>query len=164
MNLLIRNAANPIMPRRVDLFGELSKEVDRVMNEVFGAPYFNGMPKRGKGYPLVDAVRTPDKLVLQYTVPGVKLEDLAVETEEDENGQLLTVKGRLSSDYTHDDASYQIRELSGQEFRRVLRLPDDVSNNEPKASLKDGILTLTFDVISLEEPKPKVKRLNITQE
>lgn len=163
MNLLLSKSS--IAPRRIDFMGELTKEVDRAMNEVFGAPFFNNVTKRSRGYPLMDAVRTTNNLILQYTVPGVKLNDLKVQVEDDDHGQILTVSGKLSSDYSYSDNAYQIKELSSQEFRRVIRLPEDISDKEPIASLKDGILTLSFEILpTVKEQTPKVKMLKITQQ
>ena len=85
MNLITssRNGSS-VAPRRVDLFSQLSKEIDSAVNEVFGTPFFvNGL--KHKGYPLMDAVRLEDKLILQYTVPGVIKEDLSVEITDENN-------------------------------------------------------------------------------
>lgn len=160
MNLITSSRNGSLAPRRVDLFGQLSKEIDSAINEVFGAPFFvNGL--KHKGYPLMDAIRSKDKLVLQYTVPGVKKEDLNVEITDENNQKILTVGGFLHEDYCHESADYQIKELSAQEFRRVIRLPEDIVDTEPTVSLKDGILTLTFGLKTKEEPKSKTKKINI---
>lgn len=163
MNLSIsRNGY--LAPRRVDLFSEVSKELDQAMNNIFGHDFFSGLSKKGRGYPLMDAIRTENNLVLQYTVPGVKLDDLTVELTEDNEGKLLTVGGFLHESYMAKNEQYQIKELSGQEFRRVIRLPSDLSDKEPIASLKDGILTLTFELIkSMPETNNKTKRLKIKE-
>jgi HSP20 family molecular chaperone IbpA len=146
-------------PRRVDFFSEVSRDLDEVFNQVFAPQFFvNG---KGRGYPRLDAVREDGKLKLQYTVPGVKSDDLNVELTSDDEGQLLTVSGNLSSEYTHEENNYQIRELSSQEFRRVVRLPEDVEG-EPEAELRDGILTLTFAVVEPEaDPEPEVKKIEV---
>lgn len=151
-----------LAPRRVDFFSEVSRELDQIFNEVFAAPYFTG--KKGKGYPLMDAVRGKDTLTLQYTVPGVKAEDLDVEISRDDQGRLLTVTGRLSGDYTHDEGDYHIRELSGKEFRRVIRLPEDLADEDPETALKDGILKVSFKTVAVVEDAPQVKKLNIRVE
>jgi HSP20 family molecular chaperone IbpA len=163
MNLSIsRNGY--LAPRRVDLFSEVSKELDQVMNNVFGHDFFAGLSKKGRGYPLMDAIRTEKSLILQYTVPGVKLDDLIVELTDDNEGRLLTVGGFLHEDYIGKAENYQIKELSSQEFRRVIRLPSDLSDKEPVANLKDGILTLTFELIqSSSETNNKTKRLKINE-
>lgn len=159
---IINYKKNGLVPRRVDLFSEFSKDLDQVFNEVFGAPLLNG--RKSKGYPLLDAVRSDGSLTLQYTVPGVRLEDLNVEISKDDQGKLLTVSGRLSSDYTHKEEDYQIRELSSQEFRRVIRLPEDVLDEEPEAILKDGLLKLIFKTNVQKEPEPSTKKLKIKTE
>lgn len=151
-----------LAPRRVDLFSEISKELDQAMNNIFGHDFFAGLSKKGRGYPLMDAIRTDSNLILQYTVPGVKLDDLIVELSEDEHGKLLTVGGFLHEDYMAKSEQYQIKELSGQEFRRIIRLPSDLSDKDPVSTLKDGILTLNFELAktALTE-NHKVKRLKI---
>lgn len=158
-NLISRNG---LTPRRIDLFSEVSKELDQMFNEVFAAPFFVG--KKSKGYPLLDAIQGKDTLTLQYTVPGVKLEDLDVEVTRDDQGRLVTVSGRLSSEYTHLDEEYSIRELSSREFRRVIRLPEDVTDDEPEAVLKDGVLRLVFRTAPKEQELIQSKKLKIKSE
>lgn len=153
---------NGLVPRRVDLFSEVGRDLDQVFNEIFGAPFLNG--RKSKGYPLLDAVRSDGELTLQYTVPGVKLEDLTVDLSKDDGKLLLTVSGKLSSDYTYGEEAYQIRELSSQEFRRIVTLPDDVIDETPEAVLKDGVLRLTFKTESPQEPEKSFKRLKIKSE
>lgn len=150
-----------LSPRRVDLFSEVSKELDHAMNSIFGHDFFTGLSKKGRGYPLMDAVRTDKNLILQYAVPGVKLDDLIVEISEDDQGKLLTVSGFLHEDYISKENEYQIRELSSQEFRRVIRLPQDISNSDPVSTLNDGILTITFNVSYEKKIDNKSKRLKI---
>jgi HSP20 family molecular chaperone IbpA len=159
MNLIRTNA---LAPRRVDLFSEVSRELDQVFNEVFAAPFFAG--KKSKGYPLMDAIQGEGTLTLQYTVPGVKLEDLDVEVTRDDQGRILTVSGKLSEEYTHQEETYAIRELSSREFRRVIRLPEDVTEEEPEATLKDGVLKLAFKTTSQKQELLQTKKLKVKSE
>lgn len=153
---------NGLAPRRVDLFSEVSKELDHMFNEVFAPQFFAG--KKSRGYPLMDAIRGDGTLTLQYTVPGVKQEDLDVEIGKDEHGRIVTVSGRLSEEYHHSDTDYHIRELSSREFRRVIRLPEDVIEDDPEAVLKDGLLRLVFKNTKPEPEAPLVKKLKIRSE
>lgn len=157
MNIIARS--NGLAPRRVDLFSEVSRELDHMFNEVFAGDYFTG--KKSKGYPLLDAVKGQDTLTLHYTVPGVKPEDLNVEISRDDQGRLLAVSGRLSSDYTYEEGSYDIRELSSKEFKRVIRLPEDVTEEDPDTVLKDGILKVVFKTATAGDDIPQSKRLNV---
>lgn len=150
-----------LAPRRVDLFSEISKELDHAMNNIFGHDFFAGLSKKGRGYPLMDALRTDKNLILQYAVPGVEKDDLVVEISEDEGGRLLSIGGFLHEDYIGKEDQYQIRELSGQEFRRVIRLPSDLSEKEPVVNLKDGILIVTFELNTVQINETKTKKLKI---
>lgn len=157
---LIDYKKNGLVPRRIDFFSEFNKDLDHVFNEVFGTPYNR---KKSKGYPLIDAIRVEDKLVFHCTVPGVKLGDLSVEVGKDEHGKLLIISGRLSSEYVSSEQSYQIRELSSQEFRRVVGLPEDIIDEEPQAVLKDGVLKLTFNTKKQKELDTSTKKIKIKE-
>lgn len=164
MNLSI-NRNGYLAPRRVDLFSEVSKELDQAMNSIFGHDFFTGLSKKGRGYPLMDAVRTDKNLILRYTVPGVRLDDLTVELSEDDQGRLLTVGGFLHEDYMSKPEDYQIKELSQQEFRRVIRLPQDLSKKDPVTTLKDGILTISFELLqTTQRTENKTKKLKINEQ
>jgi HSP20 family protein len=159
MNMIV-HTRNGLVPRRVDLFSEFSKEFDRISNEMFGAPFFKGVNKH-KGYPLVDAIKKDDKLVLQYTVPGVKKDDLSVDIMDDPDGSLLVVSGKLSDSYVFDEDEYHIRELSRQDFRRIVRLPDNLEDENPQIDLCDGLLIVSFSLKNKEQSSQKVRRLKI---
>ena len=162
MTIVRYNPSSYLAPRRVDLLSQVNKELDQIFNEVFNGHYFAG--KKSKGYPLMDAIRQDNALILQFTVPGVNLEDINLDIQDDESGKMLSISGKLSSEYTDfDDNQYQIRELSRQEFRRVIRLPDDVADSEPLAVLKNGVLTLTFQLVKIEEQVPESKKIKILQ-
>ena len=162
MTIVRYNPSSYLAPKRVDLLSQVNKELDQIFNEVFNGHYFAG--KKSKGYPLMDAIRQENALILQFTVPGVSLEDIGLDIQDDESGKMLSISGKLSSEYTDfDDNQYQIRELSRQEFRRVIRLPDDVSDSEPLAVLKNGVLTLTFQLVKIEEQAPESKKIKILQ-
>lgn len=162
MTIVRYNPSSYLAPKRVDLLSQVNKELDQIFNEVFNGHYFAG--KKSKGYPLMDAIRQENALILQFTVPGVNLEDIDLDIQDDESGKMLSISGKLSSEYADfDDNQYQIRELSRQEFRRVIRLPDDVSDSEPLAVLKNGVLTLTFQLVKIEEQEPESKKIKILQ-
>jgi HSP20 family molecular chaperone IbpA len=162
MTFSISNYRPLLRPKRVDLFSEVNKELDHIFNEMFNGQYFAN--KKSKGYPLVDVIRQNHSLILQFTVPGVKLEDINVNISDTEEGKILEVSGKLSEEYrSFGDENYHIRELSSQDFRRIIRLPDDIENNEPLAVLRNGILTLTFEIIKSQESTPQVKPVKIIQ-
>lgn len=169
MNFINNGRKRYLVPKRVDLLGEFRRDFDQVFNEVFGKEllHLTGN-KKSKGFPLLDVMRSEGNVTFQYAIPGVKLDDLDVEITEDEGGKILSVSGRLCSEYVLDESRssdvYQIRELSSQEFKRALRVPDDIIDEEPKASLKDGILKLVFETKQNEDKPPKQKKINVMYE
>jgi HSP20 family molecular chaperone IbpA len=138
-------------------------EIERVFNEVSTLPLYSPNRKL-KGHPLLDVIKSDDSLIVQYVVPGVKLEDLNVEVTKDDQGKLLKVSGKLSSDYSYKDPDYQIRELSSREFTRAILLPEDVLDEEPIATLKDGVLKLVFKTTLKIEPEVSIKKIKIKSE
>lgn len=162
MNIVRYNPSTRLAPRRVDLLSQVNKELDQIFNQVFNGHYF--ADKKTKGYPLMDVIRKDDSLICQFTVPGVQLEDIALDITDEESGKYLSISGKLSSEYSDFSSDeYQIKELSSQEFRRVLRLPDDVSDEEPLAVLRNGILTLTFGLVKAVNNAPEAKKIKILQ-
>ena len=162
MTIVRYNPSTRLAPRRVDLLSQVNKELDQIFNQVFNGHYF--ADKKTKGYPLMDVIRKDDSLICQFTVPGVQLEDISLDITDEESGKYLSISGKLSSEYADFSSDeYQIKELSSQEFRRVLRLPDDVSDEEPLAVLRNGILTLTFGLIKAVDNAPESKKIKILQ-
>lgn len=162
MTIVRYNPSTRLAPRRVDLLSQVNKELDQIFNQVFNGHYF--ADKKSKGYPLMDVIRKEDSLICQFTVPGVQLEDILLDITDEESGRYLSICGKLSPEYSDFDSNeYQIKELSSQEFRRVLRLPDDVSKEEPLAVLRNGILTLTFVLITVPQNEPESQKIKILQ-
>ena len=119
MNLTLSSRNGYLAPRRVDLFSEISKELDHAMNNIFGHDFFSGLSKKGRGYPLMDAIKTEDSWILQYSVPGVAKDDLIVELTEDDHGRLITVGGFLHEDYMdkNDNRLYKMIKGSSNSFK-----------------------------------------------
>jgi hypothetical protein len=74
----------------------------------------------------------------------------------------VKVSGKMADDYVEKDGEWQVRELKRGSFERVFQLPEDV-NGEPKAVLKDGLLTLIWHIKQKEEI-PKIKNIEIKEE
>lgn len=75
---------------------------------------------------------------------------------------LLFIVPQIGGKYKHIEKDYQIRELSSQEFRRVIRLPEDVDTKDPTSNLKDGILTLTFSLMQQPQESNYTRKIKIS--
>ena len=142
---------------RDDLFGPVSRQLDRMLNDVFGQDFTDGVKSKAN-FPPLDAYTTNDgQLVVKTTVAGYSPDDVNVQILPD---GVLEISGTSKSETEKNGNQYHIRELSYGSFKRQLRLPENIEG-EPVAELKDGILTLTFKLQLPEEKQPAVKKISI---
>jgi len=144
---------------RDELFGPLSRQLDRMLNDVFGQDFTDGLKSKAN-FPPLDAYSTKDgHLVVKTTVAGYAPDQISVQILPE---GVLEISGTTKSNGEKTEDQYHIRELSYGSFKRQLRLPENIEG-EPVAELKDGILTLTFRLQLPEEKKPEVKKIQIQQ-
>ena len=142
---------------RDDLIGPLSRQLDRMLNDVFGQDFTDGV-KNKANFPPLDAYTTMDgHLVVKATVAGYPASEINVQILPE---GVLEISGTSKSNGEKSENQYHIRELSYGSFRRQLRLPDNIEG-EPVAELKDGILTLAFKLQLPEEKPLEAKRITI---
>jgi HSP20 family molecular chaperone IbpA len=144
---------------RDEVFGPVQRQLDRMLNEAFGRDFLEGV-KSNSNFPRLDAYTTKGgQLVVKMAVAGYPAENINVEVLPD---GILEVSGSAKSDAETTEDEYHIRELASGSFNRRLRLPDNVAG-DPKAELKDGILTLSFPLqLPEEEKEPEAKKIPIT--
>jgi len=92
-----------------------------------------------KGFPKVDIIDHDNEIEVQAALPGVKKEDLDVSI----NDQTITIRTSTKEE-KKAEGKYFRREISRGEYQRTLSLPNNVDNDNAKASFKDGILTVTI--------------------
>lgn len=97
----------------------------------------------------VDVYETEDHLVVKARTAGVDKDDLDVSISEG----ILTISGTLSSGDDSDATNWHIQECYWGEFSRTLALPVAVKEDEAKASLKDGVLSISFPKVQQEQAK-----------
>ncbi|CAK9251253.1 unnamed protein product [Sphagnum jensenii] len=146
---MLAHVSNPRNLRN-ELFFPLEQHFDRFFQDFFN-------PKEGKsivssGYPKLDAVRTNDEFLVKVAVPGVTLENLKIEVDEN---NVLQISGEMSSEYKQDNSDFYVRELHKSRFSRSLSIPVDV-DGDPEALLKDGILQLKWKLHPKVIKKPKL--------
>lgn len=142
---------------RDDVFGPLTRQLDRMLNEVFGQDFTDGV-KNKSNFPPLDAYTTKDgHLVVKTTVAGYPPDEINVQILPE---GVLEVSGSSKTNGEKNENQYHIRELSYGSFKRQLRLPENIEG-EPVAELKDGILTLTFKLQIPEEKQPETRKIPI---
>ncbi len=146
-----RNAFGLSRPRN---WGRLSRDLDRVFDEVFG-PNAEGL---GRHALRVDAWEDEDHVHLAADLPGLAKEDVDVSIDEG----VLTITGRRKEESERKEKDYHVRERRYGEFERRFRLPDTVDRNDVNAVLKDGVLTVTLK--KTQESKPRTIEVTGTSE
>ncbi|MBI3115545.1 MAG: Hsp20/alpha crystallin family protein [Candidatus Kerfeldbacteria bacterium] len=102
----------------------------------------------------VDVYQTPEHIVIESTIAGVRPEDLDISVTND----MVTIKGVRRREQTVADEDYLFRECYWGGFSRRIILPVDVRTDSVNATMKDGILTITLPKV--ERPKPKSVRVS----
>ncbi|NLA43329.1 Hsp20/alpha crystallin family protein [Candidatus Saccharibacteria bacterium] len=97
----------------------------------------------------VDVYETEEELIIKARTAGVNKDDLDVSISEG----ILTISGTLSSGDDYDANNWHIQECYWGEFSRTLALPVPVKEDEAKAALKDGVLTISFPKVQQEQAK-----------
>lgn len=97
----------------------------------------------------VDVYETADQLVIKARTAGVNRNDLDVSIADG----VLTISGTLSSGDDAEATKWHVQECYWGEFSRTLVLPVAVKEDEVKAVLKDGVLTITFNKVKQEKAK-----------
>lgn len=100
-------------------------------------------------YPKIDIFSENDKMLLKAAIPGVDPNDVKIEITQD---GLLKISGKSSQENRSESSNYFSKELRMSQFSRTVQLPKYLTNKDPTAEVKNGMLTLTWDI-----PKPEEK-------
>jgi len=104
----------------------------------------------------IDWRETPEAHVFKADLPGVKKEEVKVEVED---GNVLKISGQRSREKEEKTDTWHRVERSSGEFLRRFRLPENAKVDEVKASLENGVLTVTIP--KAEVKKPDVKSITV---
>ena len=105
-------------------------------------------------FPRVDIIDHDQSIEVHAALPGVKKEDVSVSIHH----QTITISTTSKEEKKEEEpGKYFRREISHGEFQRSLALPENIDDEQAKASFKDGILTVTIP----KTEKTKNKHLEI---
>ncbi|KAK7461909.1 hypothetical protein VKT23_008340 [Stygiomarasmius scandens] len=140
---------------------------DRFLDEFFSGPRGNNNQQRiqqsGQGEsnavtqslkPRMDLHEDSSKNVVTATfeLPGMTKEDVNIDVHDGR----LTVSGEVKSSEEHEKDGYAVRERRFGKFSRTLRLPQGVKDEEIKASMENGVLTVSFPKAAAEAAPKKI--------
>ncbi|KAK7252865.1 hypothetical protein RIF29_37116 [Crotalaria pallida] len=105
----------------------------------------------------VDWKERPEAHVLKADLPGLKKEEVKVEVEDD---RVLQISGERNVEKEDKNDKWHRVERSSGKFLRRFRLPENAKMDQVKASMENGVLTVT--VPKEEIKKPQVKAIEIS--
>ena len=105
----------------------------------------------------IDWKETPEAHVFKADLPGLNKEEVKVEVEDD---RVLQISGERKVEKEEKSDTWHRVERSSGRFQRRFRLPENAKMNEIKASMENGVLTVT--VPKEEIKKPEVKAIDIS--
>lgn len=97
----------------------------------------------------VDVYETKEKLIVKARTAGVNRNELDVNIADN----TLSIRGTLSAGTEDGIENYFVQECYWGEFSRSIALPVPVKEEEVEATLKDGVLTITFTKVKQDTVK-----------
>src|SRR3989344_3976936 len=92
----------------------------------------------GEGQLTVDVYQTPDDIVVESTIAGVKPDDIEI----DVTGESVTIRGSRHQEEKIEEGDYFYRECFWGRFSRSIILPQEVDPDKAHSTLKNGVLTI----------------------
>lgn len=130
-----------MMIRPASPFGELLS-LRRAMERMFDDPSFrpaSASRASSRRMPL-DVIETPEALVLEAALPGVKPEEVEVSVM----GDVLTLTAGSLSDSDAEENGYRLREVRRGRVTRSVTLPQGLHADQATASFENGLLRLSI--------------------
>ncbi|KAJ7640547.1 HSP20-like chaperone [Mycena rosella] len=139
-------------------------DLERVVNEAFrtrsGNPNDNNQGQRQlEGdvqafRPRMDLHENAETntVTATFELPGIKKEDVSIETHPGR----LRVSAECKMSEEHEKDGYAIRERRYGKYSRTLQIPQGVKEEEIKANMDNGVLTVTFPKTTPELAPKKI--------
>ncbi|WP_181443364.1 Hsp20/alpha crystallin family protein [Legionella pneumophila] len=141
---------------------QLHQEIDRIFDNVLrsvGIPNLDidkTLPQSAQNLllkPCIDIAATDKEYTITVEVPGVEEDHIKLELS---NDTLIIIKGEKKHESEKKDKNiYRVERAYGS-FQRVLSLPEDANQEDIKAQIKNGVLTITMPRKEVSKPKGKL--------
>ena len=130
----------------------LQERMSRIFDEALMQYKGSSGLSSGAWFPPVDIYESGDKIVMKAEIPGVEIEDVTVEVEDN----VVTLKGERKLNRGMKMENYHRMERFYGAFQRVFSLPNVVDKSDITANFKDGVLEITIPKV-VEERTTSVK-------
>lgn len=144
--------------RRPRSLGDWANDVNTLVESLMGSVVQPSPGTPGNGgvafSPRMDVREGADRYVISLDLPGVPREQTEIELIEDQ----LVIRGTRSSEKHVEGDRFHRIERSFGDFRRALRLPQDVHREGISADYVDGVLTVCLPKAA---PRPTARKIEI---
>ena len=125
-------------------FDELYREMDSVVQQLFGDE------KVPQGFsPRTNVAETASAFEVSVELPGVRPEEVHVGVEEG----YLVVSGDHKNEPEQVGKTFHRVERRYGTFRRTIRVPENVVEDQIEAAYRDGVLTIVLPKADKEKPR-----------
>ncbi len=133
-------------------------ELTKSSNSVLGKPKVEVEESESSGEPegqlTVDVYQTPNDIVVESAIAGVKPDDIDISVSSDS----ITIRGERKRESRVKDDDYFYQECYWGRFSRSVILPQEVNPDDATVDFKNGILTVRLPKLNRKKSKKlKVK-------
>lgn len=111
--------------------------------------------------PKMNIIENKENYLIQYSVPGLKKEDLKISIDADGNLVVEMNKESHKEEKKDDSVRYLRREFTTEQFRNTLVLPEDIHREKITAKVENGILEVALPRVTVEEKKTLVQSIEV---
>ncbi|MBM4042255.1 MAG: Hsp20/alpha crystallin family protein [Planctomycetes bacterium] len=135
----------------------LESQLDRLASDISMSYAFNEASCRALWRPAADVYETADDVVVRIEVPGLHVEDIALELHTD----TLLVRGVRREPCCEPKCAYHQLEIPYGYFERVVPLPRHIRHEEATATYTEGFLVIRIPKAEREVQLATVIQLRI---
>lgn len=95
----------------------------------------------------IDLLEHEEAFVATVDLPGFERDDVSIEVTD----HTLQIEAEREESLEEESAQYLRRERHQESARRSIQLPGDVDKENVKATMKNGVLTITLPKLDVEE-------------
>ena len=111
--------------------------------------------------PKMNVIETKENYTIQYSVPGLKKEDLKINIDHDGNLVVEMCKETEKKSEGKEGVRYLRHEFSSEQFRNTLMLPEDIHRDKITAKVENGILEIVLPRVTVEEKKALMQTIEV---
>ena len=108
--------------------------------------------QEAEGQLAIDVYQTPDEIIVESTIAGVKGDDIDV----DVTSERVTIRGERRKEEVISTGDYYYQECFWGKFSRSVILPQEIDPDEATSILKNGVLTIRLPKLHRDKSR-KVK-------